>query len=124
MDNFKATIRESSKQLTAREKLKYMDTQLSTNLSEVTEEIIITPDFYVVVDVHNENSEDNDYGQYRVIDKDGTDYYTGSDSFWRAFKTIFDTMLGEEEDYQIRVFQRESANYKGKYLISCAIVSL
>lgn len=122
MDNFKATIRESSKQLTAREKLKYMDTQLSTNLSEVTDEIIITPDFYVVVDVHNENSEDKDYVQYHVIDKDGTDYYTGSESFWRAFKTIFDTMLGEEEDYQIRVFQRESANYKGKYFISCAIV--
>lgn len=122
MDNFKATIRESSKQLTAREKLKYMDTQLSTNLSEVTDEIIITPDFYVVVDVHNESSEDIDYVQYHVIDKDGTDYYTGSDSFWRAFKTIFDTMLGEEEEYQIRVFQRESANYKGKYFISCAIV--
>lgn len=119
---YTANIVECSKELTSREKLKYMTTEDSVNMSQVEGELLITPDFYCVVEVHNEKSQDVDYTQYHVIDKDGTDYYTGSQSFWNAFKRIFDVMSGEDEEYQIKVLEKPSNNIKDRTFLTCTIV--
>lgn len=121
---YEVKIAEASKELTAREKIAIKDTTDCVKLDTATEQgtVIITPDYYAVLDVHNEKSEDKDYKNYIVVDKDGTKYVTGSESFWESFSDIFSDMEGEDEEYSVKAYRVESKNYKGKTFIACSIV--
>lgn len=122
---YKCEIREASKELTARERLKYKDTGNSIGLEELTRDgdfLIHGPFEYVVLDIENEKAKDNpNYTKYVVIEASGNSYITGSESFWKAFLEIFNEMKGEPE-YSILVKQTASRNYKDKTFITCAIV--
>ena len=85
--------------------------------------MIISPDFYAVIAVHNEKSEDKDYEKYVVVDRAGNKYVTGSKSFFTALRDIMSDMAAEapDEEYDIEVYRRESANYKGKTFITCSL---
>lgn len=127
--NYKATIREASKPLTARERIKIKDHADALNLNEITENgsVIINVDYFAVLDIHNEASDNKDYIHTVVADKDGTLYYTGSESFYKSFLAIYTEMVealadGEEEEIKVKVFQKESNNYRGKNFITCAVV--
>ena len=86
-------------------------------------DIIIDVDKWVVVMVHNEKSDTIDYKKYVIIDKEGQVYVTGSESFWRSFIAIYEVMSDEEEAvYSIKVYRRESKNYKGKDFLTCRII--
>lgn len=124
MTGFEAKIREASKELTAKERVKFKDTTNAVQLDEVTKggALVITPDFYIILDIHNENSEDKDYVKYVVVDKDGTKYVTGSGSFFSAFKEIVDEMDGSGEEYGVEIYRLPSKNYKGKEFLTCSIV--
>lgn len=124
MTGFEAKIREASKELTAKERVKFKDTTNATQLDDATKEnpLVIAPDFYVVLDIHNERSEDKDYVKYIVVDKAGNKFVTGSESFFTAFKSIFEEMGGTDEDYEIEVYRLPSKNYKGKEFLTCSIV--
>lgn len=124
MTGFEAKIREASKELSAKERVKFKDTTNAVQLDDVTKEspLLISPDFYVVLDIHNEKSEDKDYVKYIVVDKNGNKYVTGSESFFSAFKSIIDEMSGSDEDYEIEVYRLPSKNYKGKEFLTCSIV--
>lgn len=122
--DYKATIIESSRELTAREKIKYKDVTGSISLDAATEEepLVISPNGYAIVQIHNENSDNKDYKKYVIEDKDGTTYTTGSESFWKSFMDIYTEMVDSGEEWQLRIYKRDSANYKGKKFITCSIV--
>ena len=124
MTGFEAKIREASKELTAKERVKFKDTTNAVQLDDATKEnpLVIAPDFYVILDIHNERSEDKDYVKYIVVDKAGNKFVTGSESFFTAFKSIFEEMGGTNEDYEIEVYRLPSKTYKGKEFLTCSIV--
>lgn len=124
MTGFEAKIREASKELTAKERVKFKDTTNAIQLDDATKEnpLVIAPDFYVILDIHNERSEDKDYVKYIVVDKAGNKFVTGSESFFTSFKSIFEEMGGTNEDYEIEVYRLPSKNYKGKEFLTCSIV--
>lgn len=124
MTGFEAKIREASKELTAKERVKFKDTTNAVQLDDATKDasLVIAPDFYVILDIHNERSEDKDYVKYIIVDKGGNKFVTGSESFFTAFKSIFEEMGGTDEDYEIEVYRLPSKNYKGKEFLTCSIV--
>ena len=127
MTGYSVEIKEASRELTIREKIALKDysnaTALDTALDDV-DQITIFPSAYVVLSVHNEKSkQDKDYEKVVIIDNAGNKFVTGSQSFFTAFKDIFDTMAKEApgEEYAIDVFKKASKNYSGKSFISCAL---
>jgi hypothetical protein len=126
MKGYQVEIATASKELSARERIKYKDTSLAVRLDEATEkgtEVIITPVDYVILDVHNEFAKDDkDYKNYIIVDKSGEMYLTGSESFWSSFEDIWDDMSGENEEYQIKAYRLPSKNYNGKSFLTCSII--
>jgi len=123
MKNYKVEIKESSKELSARERISLKDTTNAIKLDEALAEdsVIITPVDYAILGIHNEKAEDKDYENYIIVDKSGTKYVTGSSSFWSSFIEIYEEMKGEDEEYSILAYRVESKNYKGKYFLTCSI---
>lgn len=123
MENYKVEIRESSKELSARERISLKDTTNAIKLDEALAEgnVIITPVDYAILGIHNEKADDKDYENYIIVDKSGAKYVTGSSSFWSSFIEIYEEMKGEDEEYSILAYRVESKNYKGKYFLTCSI---
>ena len=123
MKDYKVEIKESSKELSARERISLKDTTNAIKLDEALAEdsVIITPVDYAILGIHNEKAEDKEYENYIIVDKSGTKYVTGSSSFWSSFIEIYEEMKGEDEEYSILAYRVESKNYKGKYFLTCSI---
>ena len=128
MEGYSVKIRESSKKLTVKEMLAAKDFSNAVSIDtalEGNDSLIINPDYYAILDVHNERSKnEKDYVKYIVIDKSGTKYTTGSNSFFTSFEDIFKTMQenAPDEDYAIECLRKPSKNYAGKTFITCSIV--
>lgn len=60
--------------------------------------------------------------KYVIIDENGNKFVTGSESAITSLLDIIDEMTGEDEDYSIEFYKKESKNYKGKSFITCSIV--
>lgn len=123
MNGYSVSIKESSRELTAKQRIALKDTTTAIKLDEATqvEPVIINVDMYAILDIHNEKSENPDYENYIVVDKNGTKYVTGSASFWSSFIDIFTEMEGEDEAWTLKVYRVPSKNYKGKDFITCSI---
>ena len=123
MEGFSSKIRETSRQLTAKERVRFKDTTDAIRLDEATRNgsVIIYPDMWGILDIHNEHSDDKDYVQYIIIGKDGEKYVTGSKSLWSSFMDIAADMEGEEEEWGIKVYRVPSKNYQGRDFITCSI---
>lgn len=129
-DNYVATIRESSRELTAKERVMFKDFSNAVSLvdfvkeqREAGEKAIIDVKDYVVIDVHNPKAQDNtDYTVYLIIDAQGNKYYTSSTAFWSAFNNIATEMQGSDEQWGIEAVLIPSKNYKGKEILTCALV--
>ena len=92
MTGYSASVSFASKELTARERIAIKDTTNAAALDELTKDntnVRIVPDYYAVLDIHNEKSDDKDYKKYVIVDKAGNKYVTGSESFMNAFLEIF-----------------------------------
>lgn len=123
--DYKVEIKECSRDLTHKERVKLTDTTSAIRLDTATQEqgsVLINPDFYAVLHVHNEHSEDKDYDNYIIVDKDGNRYLTGSSSFFDSFVSIMEDMAGCDEEYQIKAYRSDSKNRPGKQFITCEIV--
>ena len=122
---YEVKIIDSSKELSARERisLKNFDEMISLDeaVNDETPRLMIDVSGYVVASVHNEKSDNVEYEKYIIIDKNGQRYITGSQPFFSTFKEIWDEMEGENEDWGITVYKRESNNYKGKKFLTCTI---
>lgn len=122
--NYSVTIREVSKELTAKERVAIKDTGdcIKLGVKAEKETFIIHPDFWATLDVHNEGAKDNkDYTQHIIVDKDGTKYCTGSRSFYDAFINIVSEMADSDEDYGVKVYALPSKNRAGKSFVTCSI---
>ena len=83
---------------------------------------LLHPVKYVMLHVENDKAKENPvYDVLVIIDRDGSKYKTGSTSFIQTFKDIFDELQGEE-GWALKVFGRESKNYKGKKFLTCSAV--
>lgn len=124
MNGYSVSIKETSKELSAKQRIALKDTTNAIKLDEATqvEPVIINVDMYAILAVHNEKSENPDYDNYIVVDKNGTKYVTGSASFWSSFMDIYEEMIGEDdEEWAIKAYRVPSKNYKGKDFITCSI---
>ena len=124
MERYLVTIEETSRELTAKERVQLKDTTDALKLDEVTqfEAITIKPVLSAVLNIHNEKSDNKDYKNYVLVDESGQRYVTGSDSFWSSYKNIENEMAGSEEEWAIKVYRKPSKNYNGKEFITCSIV--
>lgn len=125
MENYKVTVREASKELTAKERIMIKDTSNALRLDNSInpgETLVINPMYYAVLDVHNDKSENKDYTVLVIVDTDGKKYSTGSPSFLNAYKDIAEEMEGAEESWSIEVYKMESKNYTGRHFLTCSIV--
>ena len=127
MEGYSVKVVESSKQLTAREIIKLKDLTNAVSLDSVVEDdspMMLTPDFWAELHVHNEKSKDKDYKKYVIIDKGGNKYHTGSESFFNAFMDIASEMAeaAPDEEYTIEVYRRPSKNYAGKSFLTCSLM--
>ena len=123
MNGYSVSIKESSRELTAKQRIALKDTTNAVKLDEATqvEPVIINVDMYAILAIHNEKSENPDYDNYIVVDKNGAKYVTGSASFWSSFMDIFTEMEGDDEEWALKVYRVPSKNYKGKDFITCSI---
>ena len=127
--SYNVTVSYTSKELSAKERISIKDTTNATPIDTAIDNpdipLLISPDFYAVLKVHNEKAKDNpDYTKYVIVDKSGQKYVTGSESFFNAFSEIWEEMSadGNGEDFSIECYKRPSKNYKGKSFITCSIV--
>lgn len=123
MTGYSVKIKEASMELTAKQRIALKDTTSALKLDEVTqvEDIIIKPQMWAVIEIHNEKSDNVDYENYILVDENGTKYVTGSNSFWTSFMDIYNEMEGEDDEWAIKVFRVDSKNYKGKQFLTCSI---
>lgn len=131
MENFSSKIKESTRDLSAKERIALKDTTNANKIdsaldkaAENGERLIITPVNWAILEIHNEKSKDRkDYENYVIVDETGEKYVTGSPSFWKAFKDIWDEMRSEsDEAFQIEIYKQPSKNYSGKDFITCSII--
>lgn len=124
MAGYSVEIKETSRELTAKQRIALMDTYDAIKLDTACEEeaIIIEPVDYAVLSIHNEKSDNVDYENYILMDKNGDKYITGSASFWSSFMNIYNEMQGEEEAWSIKAYKLDSKNYKGKKFLTCSII--
>ena len=128
--NYSATISDTSMELTAREKIMFKDTQNAVSLLDLAKDakandakaIVENIKGYVVLDIHNEKSDDVDYKNYVIVDGNGDKYVTGSQSFMNSFLDIFKEMKDEEEPWSIQLNLLPSKNYKDKEILTCSLI--
>ena len=124
MEGYSVKIQFASKELSAKERVMLKDTTGAVSLDEATQgaPVVVDPDFYATLMVHNEKAEDKDYKKHIIVDKAGTRYVTGSESFMSSFVNIMEEMDGSGEEFQIQAYRMPSKNYKGKEFLTCSIV--
>ncbi len=127
MKGYEVNIVSSTRDLSPKEKIKLKDLSNSINLDNATQaegKVVINYDYHVILEIHNEKSKDRkDYQNVVVVDKDGTKYNTGSESFLTTLEDITGEMLSAgEEDFSIEVYRKDSKNYKGKQFITCSVL--
>lgn len=121
-------ITQTSKELTAKERVQIKDTGDCVHIDKATQDsgngaIVINPAWYAVLAIHNDKSQDKDYENYVIVDKDGTRYVTGSQSFMSAFLNIFEEMeTVTDEDWSLKIYRLPSKNRAGKDFITCSVI--
>ena len=128
--NYSATISDTSMELTARERIMFKDTQNAVSLLDLAKDakandgkaIVENIKGYVVLDIHNEKSDDIDYKNYLIVDGNGDKYVTGSQSFMNSFMDIFNEMKNETEPWSIQLNLLPSKNYKDKEILTCSLI--
>lgn len=126
MNGYEVKIESVSKDLTAKERIMLKDTTEATRLDKATQEgeVIIDPDFYAELDIHNEHAQsgDKDYKNYIIADKSGERFVTGSESLWSAFLNIMEELEGTDEPFKIKVYRMPSKNRQGKDFLTCSVI--
>ena len=122
--NFSVSIAETSKELSPKERVQIKDVSDTLKLESLikTEPLIITVDWYAVLEVHNDKADNPDYTNYIIVAKDGRRFRTGSQTFFNSFKMIADEMLGIEEPWQLKIYELPSKNREGKTFITCSVI--
>ena len=127
MTNYSVKVVASSKELTKKETVMFKDLSDAVNLSEFIDEqheaVMIDVESWVELAIHNEKAKEGqykDYTNYVVVDKNGTRYYTGSESFWSSFKDIWCEMSDSSEEWSLKVYKKQSKGKKD--FITCSVM--
>ena len=127
MTNYSIKVVESSKELTKKETVMFKDLSDAVNLSEFIDEhdgaVMVDVESWVELAIHNEKAKDGqnkDYTNFVVVDKNGTRYYTGSESFWSSFKDIWCEMSDSTEEWSLKVYKKQSKGKKD--FITCSVM--
>lgn len=125
---YKSEVKEVfGKELTKKEKAMLKDLTdcavLGTEVETSDCDIIIHPEYYAVLSIHNDALAEPDYEVYVIVDRDGTKYQTGSDSFISSFLDIKDDMQDEDpETWAIKVTLKPSKNRTGKSFLKAVLI--
>lgn len=122
--NYSVEIVDSSEELSAIEKVRLKDTTDCVRLDQAlegTNAITIKVMKYVVLNIHNEKSEDKEYPNFIIVDEDGTKYITGSRNFFDTFLDIYGELEDCNEEWYLKIYKVDSKNYKGKQFITCSV---
>ena len=125
---YKSEVKEVfGKELTKKEKAMLKDLTDCTVLGTEAEangcDIIIHPEFYAILSIHNDALADPDYESYVIVDRDGTKYQTSSDSFITSFRDIISDMEDEDpETWAIKVTLKPSKNRTGKSFLKAVLI--
>lgn len=130
MTGYTVEITETSRELTAKERVALKDTSNAVSLDSAVDtaeggKVIIKPVDYAVLSIHNDNAkegENKDYINFVIVDDKGIKYVTGSDAFYSSFKNIYDEMKNETEEWALECYKKPSKNYTGKGFITCSII--
>jgi hypothetical protein len=124
MTGYSVRIENTSRDISAKERVQLKDTTDCVRLDQATIEgpVVIKVDFFAELAIHNEKSDDKDYKNYIVVGDDGTRYVTGSESFWSSFNNIMDEMEDCNEDWELKIYRMPSKNRAGKDFITCSVV--
>ena len=127
--NYTATITESSREFSAKERVMFKDLGNAESMIDYARAALeqggkatIDVADFAVISIHNEATDDVDYINYLLIDKNGNKYYTGSESFWNSFKNIYNEMKDSDEEWGIELNLLPSKNYKGKEILTCSLI--
>ena len=127
MTGYSVKVVDSSKELTKKETVMFKDLSDAINLSEFIDEsndaVIIDVDSYAHLEIHNEHAKDGqnkDYDNFVIVDKNGTRYYTGSNSFWASFVGIWEEMKDSDEEWSLKVYKKQSKGKKD--FITCSVM--
>lgn len=118
MKEYTAKITETSRELTARERIYMKDTNDATSLNELENGTILNIDNFVILEVHNERAEsDKDYTLLVLLTTDGNKYTTSSDSFITSLIEINNELSEDNQELDtIKLVKRSSKNFAGKFL--------
>lgn len=125
MEGYSVAIKESSFELSAKQRVAFKDTTNAVKIEELIKggnNFVTDVAGYAVLNIHNEQSENKDYDVYVIVAKDGTRYVTGSSAFFTSFIDIWNELKDETEEWAIEIYGKESKNYKGKQFITCSVV--
>lgn len=129
--NYKAEVTYSTRELTAREKIKFKDTTSAIALDDVVtvdKPIELTIDTVVKITVENgaikgDDGKDKEYDVLVFTTDTGDVYKTSSPSFETSIIDIFDELqeLNDTDPVTVRIFKKPSKNFNGEF-ISCSLV--
>ena len=123
---YNVTISKASRDLSPKERVMLKDLTNATPLERCVEgdvEFQISPDFYAILNVHNDKAKnDKDYTVLLIMDNAGNKYKTGSESFISAFTSIMEDMADCKEEWSISIYGLPSKNYQGKRFLTCSVI--
>ena len=79
MEGYKVTVVSASIELSKKDKIRISDTTGAIAIDKATQdgELVIDPAYWAVLEVHNEKSQDKDYRNFIIADKNGLKFRTG-----------------------------------------------
>lgn len=120
---YTAEIVKCNRELSKKEKVMYKNASDCKRLDDETTKngsLVIAPELWMELSVHNDKAKNPDYTQYIIVDKDGTSYLTGSENFYNNFTSIAEEMEGEE--FEVEVYRKPSKNFSGKEFLTCKLI--
>lgn len=125
---YKSEVKEViGKELTKKEKAMLKDLTdcavLGTEVETNGCDIIIHPAFYAILSIHNDSLSEPDYDVFVIVDRNGTKYQTGSESFMSSFRDIMADMQDEDpETWAIKATLKPSKNRTGKSFLKAVLI--
>lgn len=123
--NYSVRVVSATADLTPREMVALRNFSDMIQLNDITKEgdALININYVACLEVHNEKCDNKDYLKYIFVDRDGTNYITGSESLYREYTDIKEALedAGDTDPISIKVMRKQSKNNQNDFL-TCILV--